>query len=116
MLDVMAAMLPGITLAAGVLMVSRVKYPHIINKFLKGNRPFVMLVEIAFVVMLVAIFREPAFFLAFFAYAAMGPFLWVKKKAVRKPAGATSEGGDPTTEKTTDKTTDKTTERKKIGS
>jgi CDP-diacylglycerol---serine O-phosphatidyltransferase len=80
--------LPGLALATGVLMVSRVKYAHVVNRVLKGRRPFVALVEITLVVALGYVFREGAFFIAFFGYAVTGPLFWLKKRIFRKPAAA----------------------------
>ncbi len=78
--------LPGLALATGILMVSRVKFAHVVNRLLKGKRPFVTLVEIALVIALFTIFREFAFFIAFFGYAVTGPLFWVKKHLFRRPA------------------------------
>jgi len=79
------AALPGLALAAGILMVSRVKYAHVVNRVLKGRRPFITLIEIALVIALLFLFREFAFFIAFFGYAVTGPLFWVKKRIFRKP-------------------------------
>lgn len=80
--------LPGLALATGILMVSRVKYAHVVNRVLKGRRPFITLVEIALVIALFFLFREFAFFIAFFGYAVTGPLFWVKKRIFRKPLPA----------------------------
>ncbi|HEX7901612.1 MAG TPA: CDP-diacylglycerol--serine O-phosphatidyltransferase [Planctomycetota bacterium] len=87
--------LPGLALAAGILMVSRVRYSHVINRLLRGRRPFVTLIEIALVAVLAVIFREFAFFLAFFLYAATGPLLWLKRRLFRKPAAPLAPGNLP---------------------
>ena len=85
--------LPGLALATGILMVSRVRYAHLINRLLRGRRPFVTLIEIALVAVLAVIFREFAFFLAFFLYAATGPLLWMKRRLLpRKPAASSAPG------------------------
>jgi len=44
----------------------------VVNRVLKGKRPFITLVEIALVITLFSIFREFAFFIAFFGYAVTG--------------------------------------------
>jgi CDP-diacylglycerol--serine O-phosphatidyltransferase len=77
--------LPGLAFATGILMVSRVKYAHVVNRVLKGKRPFITLVEIALVIMLFWGFREFAFFIAFFGYAVTGPLFWMKKSLFRRP-------------------------------
>jgi len=80
--------LPGLALATGILMVSRVKYAHVVNRVLKGRRPFITLIELALVIALFFLFREFAFFIAFFGYAVTGPLFWIKKRIFRKPLAA----------------------------
>ncbi|HEV3029865.1 MAG TPA: hypothetical protein VG457_19965, partial [Planctomycetota bacterium] len=75
----------GLALGTGILMVSRVKFAHVVNRVLKGKRPFITLVELALVIALFSVFREFAFFIAFFGYALTGPLLWLKKYLFRRP-------------------------------
>ena len=49
--------LPLITLAAGLLMISRFDYPHIVNQYIRGKRPFSYLVKAVIVV--IAALLEP---------------------------------------------------------
>lgn len=76
--------LPWMALILGVLMVSRIKYIHVMNRLFRGNRPFVTLVELALVAVLIYLFLELAIFLAFFGYAVAGPLLWLKNRLFRK--------------------------------
>jgi len=87
--------LPGLALATGILMVSRIKFAHVVNRVLTGRRPFVTLVEIVIAVALFSIFREFFFFIAFFGYALSGPLLWLRKQLVRKPAPAAAVPAGP---------------------
>jgi CDP-diacylglycerol--serine O-phosphatidyltransferase len=80
------AALPGLALALAILMVSRVKYAHVVNRVLRGRRPFITLIEISLAATLFFIFQEFAFFIAFFGYMCTGPLLWVKKHLFRRPA------------------------------
>jgi CDP-diacylglycerol--serine O-phosphatidyltransferase len=88
LVQVINAALPGLALAVAILMVSRVKYIHVVNRILRGRHPFVALVEVILIVALVFLFREFAFFIAFFGYAVTGPFFWVKKRMTLHPAAA----------------------------
>lgn len=88
-------MLPGLALATGILMVSRIKFAHVVNRVLRGRRPFVTLVEIVIAVALFSIFREFFFFIAFFGYALSGPLLWLRKHLLRKPAPAAATPAAP---------------------
>jgi CDP-diacylglycerol--serine O-phosphatidyltransferase len=78
------ASLPGLALAMAILMVSRVKYDHVVNRLLKGRRPFITLIEVALVIALFFLFKEFSFFIAFFLYAASGPLFWLKKRMFRR--------------------------------
>jgi CDP-diacylglycerol--serine O-phosphatidyltransferase len=88
--------LPVIVFLLGVLMVSRVPYPHFMNKLLRGPRPFVTFVEIAVIVLLAVIFHQFALFLAFMGYAVMGPILWARSRLLRRgPAKARGQASEP---------------------
>lgn len=78
--------LPVIIFILGVLMVSRVPYPHFLNKLMRGPRPFVTFVEIAVIVLLAVIFHQFALFLGFMGYAVIGPILWARSRLLRRPA------------------------------
>ncbi len=43
--------LPAVTLAGGLLMVSRFRYTHVINQYIRGRRPFGYLVKIVIIVL-----------------------------------------------------------------
>lgn len=85
--------LPWVTLAAGLLMVSRIPYVHVGNAYLKGRRPFwqVVLVLIGFMVFLLHRTATPPILLG--AYAASGPLTalvrWIR--SARRPAASSAE-------------------------
>jgi CDP-diacylglycerol--serine O-phosphatidyltransferase len=64
--------LPIIGLAAGVLMVSRVRYPHLMSWIFKGKKQFADLVRLVFVCASIAYKPKLAFFVLFLAYAVSG--------------------------------------------
>jgi CDP-diacylglycerol--serine O-phosphatidyltransferase len=82
--------LPVIALVLAVLMVSRIRYAHVVNRLLRGFRPFVTLVELVLVFVLVALLHEFTLFLAFFTYALVGPVGWIRRRILRKPAPVAS--------------------------
>ena len=45
----MGLLLPLITLMAGLLMVSRIRYPHLINQYVRGKRPFGYIVRLVLI-------------------------------------------------------------------
>ncbi len=65
------------TLACALLMVSRFRYPHLVNQFIRGKRPFGYLVKLVLVMIAALIFAIVALgpALAFFtiAYVFAGP-------------------------------------------
>jgi hypothetical protein len=68
----------------------------VVNRLLKGKRPFITLVEIALVIALFYVFREFAFFIAFFGYAVTGPLFWMKKHlSLRRPLPAAAPEDRP---------------------
>lgn len=47
--------LPIVTLVAALLMVSRFRYPHLVNQYIRGRRPFGYLVKLVIVILLVVL-------------------------------------------------------------
>ncbi len=76
--------LPLLALGTGLLMVSRVRYLHVINRLLLGRRRFVTLVWIALGASLVFAFHQFAIFLGFLLYAASGPAASIRSRFTRK--------------------------------
>lgn len=93
--------LPIITLVVGLLMVSRFRYPHLINQYIRGKRPFSYLVKIVLVALVILL--EPFLALAAgaMAYALSGPIAaaWRRVRArpaeAAPPAGAGQNPADP---------------------
>jgi CDP-diacylglycerol--serine O-phosphatidyltransferase len=56
-----------------LLMVSRLPYPHFTNRLLRGRRSFPVMVQFVLVIFLIALTRELACFLLFWAYALHTP-------------------------------------------
>jgi CDP-diacylglycerol--serine O-phosphatidyltransferase len=81
--------LPFLAFLLGILMVSRIRYAHVVNQLFRGMRPFVRLVELAIVALLIVIFHEVAIFLAFAGYVLTGPVLWARSRLFPKPAADT---------------------------
>ena len=74
--NIIIAALPFVALAVSVLMVSRIRYPHILNQYLRGRKPFAYLIRaIAFLVIIIFSF-EVALVLVFCSFAASGFLKW----------------------------------------
>lgn len=76
---VLARLLPVFGLILGALMVSRFKYVHVLNKVLKGQRPFAYLVELIFLGVFLAWQLELTLACGFFIYMVSGPALYVRE-------------------------------------
>ena len=95
-LPTLAVLLPFITLATAVLMVSRIRYPHIFNQILKGNRGRKQLLQLVFALALIVMVRArgmvvPVLF-CWFAFA--GPIRAVWLRYVRPLYSRVTATGD----------------------
>ena len=76
--------LPFLALGVAVLMVSRIRYPHIINQYIKGKKPFAQLMRVLLFLALVIWSRQPALVLIFCGFAASGFLKWFYYKILKK--------------------------------
>lgn len=76
--DMMMKFMPLVLFALGLLMISRIRYTHLVNRFLRGFKPFATFVELATAVILIALLHEFALFIIFFSYMVTGPVFWVR--------------------------------------
>jgi CDP-diacylglycerol--serine O-phosphatidyltransferase len=92
----LAETLPFVALAMGLLMVSRVRYVHLANTYLRGRRPFGQVVALVFVLGLFWWYKELTLAVVVCAYALSGPLLAIvgRLRRVRTPAAATGQA-DP---------------------
>jgi CDP-diacylglycerol--serine O-phosphatidyltransferase len=83
-LVVLAAGISALTLACALLMVSRFRYPHIVNQYVRGKRPFSYLVRLVIVLVAVLLLPWPTLAAVATLYALSGPVgaLW---RLWRKP-------------------------------
>jgi CDP-diacylglycerol--serine O-phosphatidyltransferase len=85
--------LPFVTLASAVLMVSRIRYPHILNQYLRGKKPFAHLIKaIAFIVIIIY-YHEIALVLVFCGFALSGFLKWFYCRVIihKSPESRTEE-------------------------
>ncbi len=74
--NIIIAALPFVTLVVSILMVSRVRYSHVLNQYLRGRKPFAYLIwAIAFIVIVIISF-EVALVLVFWSFALSGLLRW----------------------------------------
>lgn len=71
------------TPALGLLMISKQPYVHMVNRYMRGRRPYTYVAQVVFVLFLLAIFWIWALFLAFLAYVALCP-VWRRIELMRE--------------------------------
>jgi len=76
-LDGLVYVLPFLTLASAILMVSRIPYPHILNLYLRGKKPFSYLIRVLFFLGVVWWNMEAALVLVFGVFTVSGFVRWV---------------------------------------
>ncbi len=81
--------LPVIAILGGLLMVSRVQYAHVGNRYLRGRKPFGYAVVLVVLAGLAMRFPAPTLATITCLYALTGPVGWAAKK-VRRDRGSTS--------------------------
>ena len=78
--------LPFLVLGAAVLMVSRIRYPHVINQYIKGRKPFAHFIWLLLGIGLVVWSIHIALVLIFCGFAASGFVKWFYYKVIRRKA------------------------------
>ena len=76
--------LPLVALGVAVLMVSRIRYPHVVNQYIKGRKPFAHLIRLLLGLGLIIWSRPAALLLIFCAFAASGFVKWFYLSILRK--------------------------------
>lgn len=85
-------LLPPFTAVVALLMVSRIRYPHLVTQLLRGKKSFAHIVTIVFVIMVLMSVRWYAIPILCGLYAALPAlfYLWSKAMQVSKTKKATS--------------------------
>ncbi|MFA5240100.1 MAG: phosphatidylcholine/phosphatidylserine synthase [Phycisphaerae bacterium] len=94
--DVVMYGLPIMVLGVAVLMVSRIRYPHILNQYIKGKKPFAHLIRAMLFLALVIWSRQVALVLIFCGFAASGFSKWFYYKIIHRKSDFALSGESPT--------------------
>ncbi len=79
-------LIPAITLLCALAMVSTIRYPHIINRGLRGRKPFSVLVQIVIPIIMAIWCLQVALAICFTTYTVYGPIAALTKKMRHKKA------------------------------
>lgn len=81
---IMLRVLPGLAAALGLLMISRVRYVHIVQRYVKQRTRIGNFVRLFLAVWVVVLFREWLFLLVALVYVLGGLLLWMRTRAKEK--------------------------------
>jgi CDP-diacylglycerol--serine O-phosphatidyltransferase len=76
-------LLPLVVLGTGLLMVSHVRYPHFVNRYLRGRRSIGRLILIVGIVLLMVVAHQYVLGIGTLTYAAWGPASWLMTRMRR---------------------------------
>ncbi|MFN9719404.1 MAG: CDP-alcohol phosphatidyltransferase family protein [Planctomycetota bacterium] len=95
LLPALALLLPIITLAAAVLMVSRIRYAHVFNQMIRGRRSRTQILQIVFAGVLVFVVNELALPVLFCAFAFSSPIRAIWQRYLRRKKVAVAAQNTP---------------------
>ncbi len=82
-LNVIIYALPFLTMGIAVLMVSRIQYPHILNQYLRGKKPFGYLIRVLLLLAFVIWSIQAALVLMFCGFASSSLAKWLYYKVIK---------------------------------
>jgi len=86
-LNIIIYVLPFLALGISILMVSRIRYPHIINQYIKGKKPFAHLIRVLlFLGLMIICSRQAALVLIFCGFAFSSFVNWLYYRVIRRKA------------------------------
>ncbi|NQT02626.1 MAG: phosphatidylcholine/phosphatidylserine synthase, partial [Planctomycetes bacterium] len=105
-MNVIIYVLPFLALGVAVLMVSRLRYPHVLNQYLRGRKPFTYLIRMLLLLAFV-IYIQAAMVLIFCGFAASSFVKWFYYKVIRKKHNIVTAAHSALTNVNTDQIADK---------
>jgi CDP-diacylglycerol--serine O-phosphatidyltransferase len=80
--------LPFVILGLSLLMISRIRYPHVVNQYIRGRKPFAHLIRVLAFLVLIIWNLQAALVLIFCSFAASGFIKWFYFRVItRKSTG-----------------------------
>jgi phosphatidylserine synthase len=81
--------MPAIVLSTGLLMVSDIRYPHVVNRYLRGKRSFGRLLLVLAILLMLIVWHEYTLAIGSAVYAFYGFAQWIMSR-IRKRTPATT--------------------------
>jgi len=82
--DIVIYILPFVALVIAILMVSRIRYPHVLNQYLHGKKPFAYLLRALLLLGLIVVSWQSALVLVFCGFAASSFLNWFYNRVLRR--------------------------------
>ena len=92
---VMLWCLPAVAVVLGILMVSNLRYSHMLNQLVRGRRPVSHLVMVLLTLALAVVLREIILPVSFGAYALSGPVTGIWRRLRKRRARREGQGPPP---------------------
>jgi phosphatidylserine synthase len=86
--------LPLVVLATGLLMVSAIRYPHLVNRYLRGRRSIARLLLVLIGLLLLVVAHRYTLSIGSLAYAAWGPVGWIGYRLRQRRLKLAGAGND----------------------
>jgi CDP-diacylglycerol--serine O-phosphatidyltransferase len=90
--DLILYLLPFLAMGLSVLMVSRIRYAHVINQYIRGKKPFAHLIRTILFFVVIIWQRQLALIFIFCGFAASGFLRWLYYSIKRKNQLVTESG------------------------
>jgi len=87
-----AWVIPFIVLSTGLLMVSNFRYPHVVNRWMRGKRSFGRLLLVVILALLLVVWHQYTLAIGTFLYAFYGPGMWLVSRIRRGQAIPSTPG------------------------
>ena len=73
--------MPFVSLGVAGLMVSRIRYPHVLNQYLRGKKPFGYIIKALLLLVFLLLCPEEALVMSFCGFASSGFLKWFLHRA-----------------------------------
>jgi CDP-diacylglycerol--serine O-phosphatidyltransferase len=88
-------MLPFVVLVCGLLMVSAIRYPHLVNRYLRGRRSIGQLLAALMILLLLVVVHRYTLGVFCLLYALLGPISWMYARVRRRSRPSTQLSSSP---------------------
>jgi CDP-diacylglycerol---serine O-phosphatidyltransferase len=77
---ILADVIPAIVLCTGLLMISHLRYPHLVNRYLRGKRSIGRLILVLSIILLLIVAHQYTLGIGSLTFAGWGPVAWLTSR------------------------------------